>query len=206
MKLITHPRLLANDLAESCKDETAFRIGIELEKFVCLRGSQRPLPYRGSTSIHTLLEELQQCLWGALDPGSRYRLHRTCKTRIETPQPQKYFRSWRRGVSETTGTCDSHRQKPRGTKPGALLPQPPFGRTGNQRSWSDRRFVMNQSDRYRQAKTPEDPPEELPDDAPEEIPAEPEPFGIPPRQPDESPAQPPPEVPPGNPPQEIPGQ
>ena len=62
-KILTDYRQLVEHLENGCKPREQWRIGTEHEKFVFVRGTNKPVPYEGNPGIRRFLEELTRFRW-----------------------------------------------------------------------------------------------------------------------------------------------
>ena len=62
-KILTDYRQLVEHLENGCKPREQWRIGTEHEKFVFVRGTNKPVPYEGNPGIRRFLEELTRFGW-----------------------------------------------------------------------------------------------------------------------------------------------
>ncbi len=62
-KILTDYRQLVEHLENGCKPREEWRIGTEHEKFVFVRGTNKPVPYEGNPGIRRFLEELTRFGW-----------------------------------------------------------------------------------------------------------------------------------------------
>ena len=61
--ILTDYRQLVEHLENGCKPREQWRIGTEHEKFVFVRGTNKPVPYEGNPGIRRFLEELTRFGW-----------------------------------------------------------------------------------------------------------------------------------------------
>jgi len=62
-KILTDYQQLVEHLEKGCKPREEWRIGTEHEKFVFVRGTNKPVPYEGNPGIRRFLEELTRFGW-----------------------------------------------------------------------------------------------------------------------------------------------
>jgi glutamate--cysteine ligase len=62
-KILTDYQQLVEHLEKGCKPREEWRIGTEHEKFVFVRGTNKPVPYEGNPGIRRFLEDLTRFGW-----------------------------------------------------------------------------------------------------------------------------------------------